>query len=725
MPRYVLLAIGIFFIGQIPLQAQYSYYVIRLKNKTGTPYSINDPSRFLTQRAIERRIRYNIPIDETDLPVTPRYIDSIRLSGNVTVLNASKWLNQVCVYTTDDAALSRINAFDFVESSVAVAARAGMANRTVSKDPDTVAPFNIATPLTTRNTDNAYSYGAAYSQIHLHNAEFLHNRGFGGQGMQMALIDAGFYHYLSLPTFDSARNNNQILDTWDFVANDTSVNEDDSHGMKCFSTIAANMPGIFTGAAPAASYCLYRTEDVSSEYPVEEQNWVAAAERADSLGVDVITTSLGYFIFNNSSFNHTYAEMNGNTTIAASAVNAAAKKGILVAVAIGNDGNNSIHYLSTPADADSALTIGAVDVNRQAATFSSYGPDSDGQIKPDVAAIGVSTTVAEGNTGQPVAGNGTSFATPVMAGIAACLWQAFPEIKNMDILQGLRQSGDRFTNPDDRTGYGIPDVKKAFVNFIKQLHAHSASVDSCNAVFNFSIKAAEGMNVIIERMLPSDNDYAAIAAFNFSGNFFNRNFTYTDSLGSYTGGVNIKYRFKMNIGTDTSFYIDSVSPAYNNQCAIITERKICPGTATYFSVNAANGYSYQWQVNAGSGFADVNNNSFYSGANSNVLILKNLPQNFYGYQYRCMQINGSDTIYSTPVTLKFTSTWTGAVSTAWKDSNNWSCGVVPDEYIDAVIGTGIPNYPIVDFNAACHSLLAMPGASVLVKNGARLIITGQ
>ncbi|MBL0355823.1 MAG: S8 family serine peptidase [Chitinophagaceae bacterium] len=186
---------------------------------------------------------------------------------------------------------------------------------------------------------------------------------------------------------------------------------------------------------------------------------MAAAERADSLGVDVFTTSLGYTTFDNSSFNHTYADMNGNSTIMARAANLAVKKGILALAAAGNDGNNSWHYISTQGDADSVLTIGAVNVNRQVASFSSYGPNSDGQIKPDIAAMGSSVVVAGTSTGQPVFGNGTSYAAPIMAGITTCLWQAFPEIKNTAIVQGLRESGDRYSNPDDRSGYGIPDKK--------------------------------------------------------------------------------------------------------------------------------------------------------------------------------------------------------------------------------------------------------------------------
>ncbi|MES2850710.1 MAG: S8 family serine peptidase [Bacteroidota bacterium] len=717
----------IFFLTLSTLQshAQFSRYIIRLTDKTGTPYSINNPSQFLTQRSIDRRIRYGIAIEETDLPIVPRYLDSIRLAGNVTILNVSKWLNQVCISTTDALALDKINSFDFVISSSAVAARTGVSQIPVNKQLDPPQTNMSATILSAQNTTDFYNYGSSYDQVHIHNAEFLHNYGFHGQGMQVAVIDDGFANYLTLPTFDSVRNSSRILGTWDFVANNNSVNEDDSHGMKCFSTIAANMPGTFVGTAPAASFYLYRTENIFEEYPVEEQNWAAAAERADSLGVDLFSVSVGYTTFDNSAFNHTYTDMNGNSTIIARAANLAAKKGILVVAAAGNDGNNSWHYISTLGDTDSALTIGAVNAARQVGSFSSYGPSSDGQIKPDVAAIGASATVASTNTGLPVLGNGTSYACPIMAGITTCLWQAFPEIKNMDIIEGIRKSGDRYTNPDDRSGYGIPDVRKAFVNFIKQLHTYSSFINECNVAFNISVKASEEMNIEIERKLPSDAGHVAVGTQTFTGAFAKRIFTYTDDLNDFTSGVTIQYRIKMNIGTDTSFYLDSTTIAYNIQCSEVTERKICPTAATYFSVNAMSGYTYKWQVDTGTGFTDITNNSFYSGAGSNVLIVNNLPQNFYGYKYRCVQTNGATTINSTPISLKFSSDWTGAVSTAWEDAGNWSCGVVPNQYIDANIHSGAVNFPVVNSNAVCHSLHTTQGAWVMVKSGFKLTVVGQ
>lgn len=554
--------------------AQFTRYIIQLKDKAGSPFVVTNPSQFLTQRSIDRRLRYNIAVDETDLPVTSAYIDSIHLSGNITILNSSKWLNQVCIQTSDAAALNKINSFPFVKAALPIAAKTGNFTLPVSKQ--LVTPEASMTSARPQNPADYYNYGQSFAQVHLHNAEFLHNHGFRGEGMQLAIMDAGFYHYQSLPTFDSVRNNNQILATWDFVANDASVNEDAAHGMNCFSTIAANLPGLFVGTAPKTSFYLFRTEDVNSEYPVEEQNFAAAAERADSLGTDVFSVSLGYTTFDNPLFNYTYANMDGNTTLSARAADFAASKGIIVTVAAGNEGNSSWHYITTPADADSTLTVGAVNANGQVANFSSYGPASDGQIKPDVAAVGAGAVVANQNTGNPSFGSGTSYACPIMAGITTCLWQAFPEVNNMNIIDALRKSGDRFTAPDNRTGYGIADVKKAFVLLIKKLYSQQISIsNSCKTDIRLVIKTAGDMFIIIERKLPAEADYKTISIKNFNSSFAKNNFTYSDVLTGLTTGIEIKYRIKMTIASDTSFYLDSAIVNYTQSCSnVINEEKI-------------------------------------------------------------------------------------------------------------------------------------------------------
>ncbi|MEJ7588769.1 MAG: S8 family serine peptidase [Ferruginibacter sp.] len=547
--------------------AQPSRYIIQLKDKAGTPFSITNPLQFLSQRSVGRRLLYNIPVDETDLPVNPLYLDSIRLSGNLTILNVSKWLNQVCIQTTDSSALGVINTYSFVLALSPVAARTQSTlprlNKRLNESKDPAIPA-AARPL--EKTD-VFNYGAAFPQVSLHNTQFLHNHGFRGEGMQLAIMDAGFYHYTTLPTFDSARRNAQVLGTWDFVANEASVDEDNPHGMNCLSTIAANLPGTFVGTSPKSSFYLFRTEDVSGESPIEEQNWVAAAEKADSLGVNVFSVSLGYNQFDNSVFNYAYPDMDGNVSMISRAADLAAKKGILVAVAAGNYGNSSWKYITTPADADSVLTIGAVNSDRQIAGFSSYGPSADGQIKPDVAAIGLNAVIADQNTGNPTYGNGTSYACPIMTGMVTCLWQAFPEANNMGIIDVIRKSSDRSAMPDNRTGYGIPDAKKAFVLLIKKLFTQKILVgDSCSASIAFTIKGGLNMNIVIERKLPADINYLPVNTTNFTGPFTLRDINYRDDLATIPAGTAIKYRWKMNIAADTSFYLDSATVMPGQTC---------------------------------------------------------------------------------------------------------------------------------------------------------------
>jgi serine protease AprX len=553
--------------------AQYSRYIIQLKDKAGTPYSINSPLQFLTQRSIDRKARNNIPIDQTDLPVTPRYIDSIQLAGNVTILNISKWLNQVCIRTTDAAALDKINTFSFVVASSPIAARPQPNTGPVNKQLDPPVNPVPSNPNIPQNPVDFFNYGSAYPQIHLHNAEFLHNLGFKGEGLQLAILDAGFYRYKTLPTFDSVRINNQILGTWDFVTNEASVNEDHLHGMNAFSTIAANLPGSFVGTSPKSSFYLFRTEDISSEYPIEEFNWTVGAERADSLGVDVVSVSLGYNTFDNSSFDYKYAQLDGNTTIIAKAADLAAKKGMLVVVAAGNEGNSTWKKILTPADADSVLVVGAVNAARQVAGFSSYGPSADGQIKPDVAAIGLGAIIADQNTGGPILSNGTSYACPIMAGIATCLWQAFPEENNMAIIDALRKSSDRANNPDDRTGYGIPDAKKAFIILLKKSFTRQINIGAdCKTLISFAVKKAIGMSVVIERKLPTELNYVGISTIQFTDNFALGTVNYTDELAGVSGGIDIRYRLKMNIAADTSFYLDSGIVNYSPTCTALVEK---------------------------------------------------------------------------------------------------------------------------------------------------------
>jgi len=470
--EFLLLVIIIFF--SLDSSAQFTKYIVRFTDKAGTPFSISDPSKFLSPKAIERRTRQQIKIEETDLPVNPAYIDSIRKVGNVTVLDKSKWLNQICIATTDSLAILKINSFSFVvkTSPVKRLARSNFAERNQLPERETRNKFNeqikgISSPASPPVAGNYYSYGNSYAQVHIHNGEYLHNNGFRGEGMLIAIIDAGFYHYRSLPAFDSANVNHKIIDTYDFVENESSVDEDHYHGMMCFSIIAGNIPGELIGSCPNANFLLYRSEDVASESPVEEQYWIAAAERADSAGADIISTSLGYNTFDNPVFDYTYADMNGHTSMIAKAATIAAKKGMIILAAAGNEGDDNWHYITTPGDADSIITVGAVDTSGIPAPFSSYGPSSDGRIKPTAASVGSGTALSS-TTGTIQTGLGTSFATPNLAGLITCLWQAFPDFTNMQIIEAVEKSSSIYNAPDNRIGYGLPDFKKAFDDLFNQ-----------------------------------------------------------------------------------------------------------------------------------------------------------------------------------------------------------------------------------------------------------------
>ncbi len=577
MKKCFLLVLIAFFIAESDCYAQFTRYIIRLKDKGSNPFSLSNPIQYLTQRSIDRRTRYAIAIDSTDLPITPRYIDSIRLAGAVTILNSSKWLNQVAIQTTDAAALAKINSFPFVISSGPIGARPGEIIA-VNKQLETPDESIIMPPLPQLITADFYNYGQSAGQVKLNKGDFLHNRGFRGQGMHMAVLDAGFFNYLTLPTFDSVRNNGQILGTWDFVSRHANVNDDHPHGMNCLSTMAANMPGLFMGTAPKLSYYLYRTEDVATEYPIEEQNWIAGMERADSLGVEVTSTSLGYYSFDNPIFNYTYANMDGNTTMSAKAADLAAKKGILMFLAAGNEGNGAWKYIITPSDADSVVAVGAVNTAGQVASFSSFGPSSDGQIKPSIAAVGWNAVVASQSTGNPVFSSGTSFACPNIAGLASCLWQAFPEINNMGIINVMQQAATRANNPDDRMGYGIPDLKKAFVMLEKQLFTKSSSVSNCAANLQWTAKTDSAISIIVERKLTPTSNYTTVSTHTSTGAFISRNFSFSDDLSNFTSS-GIVYRLRMDIATDTSFYLDSMTINFTPKPNLGTDKSssICTG----------------------------------------------------------------------------------------------------------------------------------------------------
>jgi len=440
------------------LSAQYTRHIISFTDKKGTAHQLDNPSTYLSAKSIARRLKYKIPFDSTDLPVSKIYLDSILNSGKISLINTSRWLNQILIQTTDNQALAKINTFSFVKKRQAVGYRANNV-----QNPDFIEEIseNASLSISSNTPSNILNYGNSGKQINLHSGDFLHNKGFKGKSISIAVLDGGFFNYQTLKAFDTLRLTGKIKSTWDFIENNEQVNEDDPHGMYCLSILAGNLPGLHIGSAPESDYYLFRTEDVKTEFPVEEQYWAAAAERADSLGVDMISSSLGYTTFDDPSMNYSYADMNGKNSMVTKAAEFAFKKGMIVMNSAGNSGTNSWKFIGAPADGENVMAVGAVNATGQVAPFSSFGPSFDQRTKPDIASVGWGTSLINSN-GSPATGNGTSFSNPNIAGLIACLWQAFPEMPNTAIVSAVKKSSTQFLNPDTRTGFGIPDMKKAF-----------------------------------------------------------------------------------------------------------------------------------------------------------------------------------------------------------------------------------------------------------------------
>ncbi|MBI4946464.1 MAG: S8 family serine peptidase [Bacteroidetes bacterium] len=456
--------------------AQSTKYWIQFADKNNSPYSILAPSAFLSSRALQRRAKQGIAVVQNDLPVNPVYIDSIRKIPNVTVLNHSKWFNGIVIYTTDTNAVNQIKKISFVANSVSVKKIKSNQQSAVSSQQFEVENYNVSkipissnTKLQTPNSNfsSGYNYGPSFNQINMLNGICLHDKGFHGEGMIIAMMDAGFWRVDSLTAFDSLRMNKQIIAKWNFVDNDSLVYGSHKHGERTLSTMGANLPGQLVGTAPKAQYLLFITEETPSESIIEEYNWASAAEFADSAGADIFNTSLGYTLFDSVKIDsvmvvnpadHSYADMNGHTTPIAIATNIAASKGILPVCSAGNMGGSPWHFIGTPADADGALTVGAVDSMGNSAGFSSRGPSYDGRIKPNVVAQGQDVVISNPDTTAIEYSSGTSFASPILAGMAACLWQAHPTSANVQLLYAIQQSASQYgKNPDSQVGYGIPD----------------------------------------------------------------------------------------------------------------------------------------------------------------------------------------------------------------------------------------------------------------------------
>ncbi|BDX38423.1 serine protease [Tenuifilaceae bacterium CYCD] len=436
----------------ITTQAQDKYFV-KFKDKNNSPYSIENPSEFLSQRSIERRTKQGISITTNDLPVNPDYLQQIKNTG-ASVNFQLKWFNGATITITNSNQLTAIQRLSFVESTEKIY-QSGAKGYELEVDVQDTKPFNRK-----RQTPDELNYGNSSTQIKMMNGHILHNNGFMGDGIQIAVLDAGFLNVDTHPVFDSLRTKGRILGTKDFVNSNSNIYEEHYHGMMVLSTMGGYLDGQLIGTAPHAKYWLIRTENADVEQIYEEYCWAAGAEFADSVGADIINTSLGYTTFDITAQSHNFNDLNGTSTPITKATNYASSTGMVVVVSAGNDGDSSWYYISAPADSPNVLTVGAVDNAREKASFSSFGPTYDGRIKPDVCAMGQSAVVAN-TTGVIGTANGTSFSSPIMAGMVACLWECKPNLKASEIIQLVKTSGSQFQSPNNSIGYGIPDFAVA------------------------------------------------------------------------------------------------------------------------------------------------------------------------------------------------------------------------------------------------------------------------
>lgn len=495
-------------------------------DKENVQASIDNPISILTQEAIDRKVMHNVAIDARDVPVTPAYINQIKNASGITVFAKSKWMNCVYVQGTQGNIEALLN-LSFVTSI-----------EWLDKDlnnfpvPDTDGTSNDKFDLENLNTRIVYNYGAAANQIEMIKGDFLHEQDFTGEGMIIAVLDSGFPNVETNPAYTHIIDENRLLGTFDFFSRTTDVTGTGSHGTRTFSDIGGFIENEFVGTAPNASFYLFRTEYGPDENPREEAWWVAGLERADSLGVDVVNTSLGYQDYDNPNYDHSYEDLDGQTTFAARGANIAFAKGMLLVTSGGNDGNG-FGTVATPADAPGLLSVGAVNSEGEYVSFSSRGPTVDGRVKPDVMAQGADAAVVDQN-GNVTTNNGTSFSSPILAGSVACLWQSRPEVKNGRIMQVVRESAHLFDNPTNEMGYGIPNFEDAY-NALQILGAEDRMLEE-----NFALYP-NPVTEILMVSFPVSSEVAELKVYNLLGDLmFDRSISANENsidLSSISSGM--------------------------------------------------------------------------------------------------------------------------------------------------------------------------------------------
>ena len=420
---------------------------VYLHTKGEAGYRVDKPEAFLSAEAIARRERMGIAVEADDCPIAPAILDQLAQTGVKPILT-SKWMRTVVVESEDYGVEQTLRQLPMVDSVQFVWQGEATAPLDRVESGERLAP--------TKEPKKS-PYGYALGQIKLLNGLKLHRAGFRGQGMRVAVIDAGFLNADRMRVFDSLC----LLGTYNVVSPGQSVFAEDEHGTKVLSCLAANAPGWMVGTAPEASYWLIKSEDSRSEYPIEEDYYVAALEFADSVGVAVVSSSLGYYTFDDDSLSYTQADLDGHTAFISRAAHRAAEKGLLLFSSAGNEGNSTWEKITFPADTEGILTVGSMTSQKERSRFSSKGLTADGRIKPDLVALGSGSCVVVGS-GEIGYGSGTSFATPILAGMGICLWQALPQLSPQELIDLLRQSGSQAERPDAELGYGLPNLYKAY-----------------------------------------------------------------------------------------------------------------------------------------------------------------------------------------------------------------------------------------------------------------------
>ena len=437
---------------------------VYFNDKPDAATQLNTPINFLTQRALDRRVNQGIALNENDVPIHQPYIDEISLSTGITIMAKSKWLN--CLHIRGSIAdindltlLSFVNHVHFADASLN------------SKRPT---PRTIISVNKQMDVQTNFNYGNSNNQIQMLNGHLLHQANYTGSGKIIAVLDSGFSAVNTIIPFNRMFDNGLYLGGYNYVGQNTDVFSTHNHGTMTLSCMVGFVDGQLVGTAPDAQYYLFITEDVSEENPVEESYWVEAAEEADRLGSDIISTSLGYYQFDNPNYGHTYDEFTGDEAFASKGANIAFSKGMIVVASAGNSAGTlePYNHIGVPAEATNVLAIGAVQSDESYAAFSSIGPSFDGRVKPDVMAQGQASVVANIN-GAIQTASGTSFSCPIMAGMIASFWQAIPWASNQQIIDFVKQSADKYTNPTDQFGYGIPDFQQALT--MAQLSVNNAS----------------------------------------------------------------------------------------------------------------------------------------------------------------------------------------------------------------------------------------------------------